>query len=43
MTEHKKMEDGETFALTDQPGAGQLIKGRYKLQEELGKGGMGVV
>lgn len=39
------MTDGseETFAFAETPKAGQLIKNRYALQKELGKGGMGVV
>ena len=37
------MENSETYSLTDPQGIGQLIKGRYRLQQELGKGGMGVV
>ena len=39
------MTDGseETFAFSETPKYGQLIKNRYRLQKELGKGGMGVV
>jgi serine/threonine protein kinase len=39
------MTDGseETFAFSETPKHGQLIKNRYTLQKELGKGGMGVV
>ncbi len=33
----------ETFQFSESPKFGQLIKNRYKLQQELGKGGMGVV
>jgi serine/threonine protein kinase len=39
------MTDGseQTFAFSETPKTGQLIKNRYRLQKELGKGGMGVV
>jgi serine/threonine protein kinase len=39
----KDMSESQTYAYGDRPGGGQLIKGRYKIQQELGRGGMGVV
>jgi len=37
------MSESHTHTYGDRPGGDQLIKGRYKIQQELGKGGMGVV
>src|SRR5688572_28770605 len=37
------MANEETHEITETQGGGQLIKGRYRRQQELGKGGMGVV
>ena len=36
-------DSSETFPFADTPGSGALIKGRYRIEKEIGKGGMGVV